>query len=70
MAKFWLTGIASCEQLHGVYLKDAIPMNQNFAICNAALTILYDKNCMYLKYGNTGCGVFKGGIQNLKGSWL
>ena len=21
-------------------------------------------------YGNTGCGVFKGGIQNLKGFWL
>ena len=21
-------------------------------------------------YGNTGCGVFKGGIQNLKGLWL
>ena len=22
------------------------------------------------EYGNTGCGVFKGGIQNLKGFWL
>ena len=22
------------------------------------------------RYGNTGCGVFKGGIQNLKGFWL
>ena len=23
-----------------------------------------------LHYGNTGCGVFKGGIQNEKGIWL
>ena len=22
------------------------------------------------QYGNTGCGVFKGGIQNQKGFWL
>ena len=24
----------------------------------------------YLDYGNTCCGVFNGGIQNLKGFWL
>ena len=24
----------------------------------------------YEDYGNTGCGVFKGGIQNQKGVWL
>ena len=23
-----------------------------------------------IKYGNTGCGVFKGGIQNQRGIWL
>ena len=25
---------------------------------------------MYPNYGNTGCGVFKGRIQNYKGFWL
>ena len=27
-------------------------------------------NIKYINYGNTGCGVFKGGIQNLKDFWL
>ena len=36
---------------------------------NEDLSVMATSTKNPLQYGNTGCGVFKGGIQNQKGFW-
>ena len=41
---------------------DATKTDITFTICMPDQVQIY--NLLYVSYGNTGCGVFKGGIQN------
>jgi hypothetical protein len=41
-----------------------------FPSLSKRLQQITEQGMQLLRYGNTGCGVFKGGIQNKKGFWL